>query len=817
MVENAEAEVTGRTFSGVLNANIESAERVVHNRYFFVAAFVAVLVLAVFLRAGMLQYQGLFEPDGFYYYSMVMQTVSNHLVVPAYGVLSGFPVHNPRGEEPGMEYLAVLPGIVLQYFGIGYLTIMRLMPVLFGVLYVILAYFFARYLSKSKLLGLLAMFFVAVSSGNIARTAALVYRGDSFIALPLMVALLFMLKALEGGKHRLAYVILSSVALSTGLLIWTGSPFIIAVYMMALLMLIGYGFITARKELVETNVLVAFGLLLTYLLEHLYVYLGNVYPGYSLYRTEFLALYVGILLVAVAAMYLVKYRHRFAMLNSAQGRITIVIVLALVATAIAFFPVTTYVWHVVEGTATTTNTAANPVGATTQELQAPSLQFLFASFNFQLYLAPLGVLLFLLLAKRFDGKGKDHYKISEMELSLNSGFIVAFAYLFVTGFMQTLAIRYNAIVSIPIAIFAAYFVYILWMIAKNWTVEGRMYVLPIVVAVSIALLYAVYTSIYPAAISFSVPLLAAGGIINLVIIILIIAYGFYALAKGSMKMRYVYIGIIAVLLLFNLYNTYVASTSASQADGINQQFLDAMTWMKNNTPINSTVVAVWPDGSVVEAWANRTSLADSVGGEQSGPIIGFSQFLFNTTSDTQYLYSIDKPDYLVARSFWYQELGGLAVEGLVQNASQYGFVALGTMQVTHNGTAQFYSFGSSTYRAMLVLKSESNGTAVNGFIGSVNNNNYAQVKHVMFYNQLNYNYSIVESNATNTIDYTLLILYTNRTITGAVILGADLPASNLFKFTFLCNYAECPYGNGNTTMRAVYMNGDTRIFKISYN
>ncbi len=68
--------------------------------------------------------------------------------------------------------------------------------------------------------------------------------------------------------------------------------------------------------------------------------------------------------------------------------------------------------------------------------------------------------------------------------------------------------------------------------------------------------------------------------------------------------------------------------------------------------------------------------------------------MFNTTSDTQYLYSIGKPNYLVARSFWYQELGGLAIEGEVTNASQFGFVALSTQQVTHNDTAQFYSFGS---------------------------------------------------------------------------------------------------------------------------
>ena len=819
MAKNEVAEESS-TESGkrkVFDVWLGGINKTINNRYFFAAAFIVIILLAVGLRIGMLKNQGLFEPDGFYYYSIIKQTVSDNFMVPAYSALSGFPVHNIRGEQTGMEYLTILPGIVLQYFGVSYLTVMRLIPVLFGALYAILAYFLARHLSKSKILGLLAMFFVAVSSGNIARTAALVYRGDSFIALPLMVALLFMLKALEGGKKKTAYVILSSVALSTGILVWTGSPFIIAVYMMALLMMIGYGFVVARKELAETNVMLSFGLLLAYLLEHLYVYIGLGRDVGVLYGIDSLGFYIPILLAALAALYLIEHKSMFAMLGHVRGRITIVIVIALAAAAIAFFPVTTYVWNSISGTASTTNATASPVGVTTQELQAPTLQFLFASFNAQLYLAPIGVLLFLLLASRFDKEGKDHFKISEMDLSVNCGFIVAFAYFFVTGFMQSLAIRYNAIVSIPIAIFAAYFIYILWMALKDLEFSNRMLMLLPVAVMSAALIWFAYTSVYSAAISLSLPLLAAGGIITIAIAALTIAYGFYAVVIGKVKVRYLYVGIIAVILMFNLYNTYIASISASQADGINPLFLDAMTWMKNNTPANSTVMSVWPDGSVIEAWANRTSFLDSVGGEVGPRILSSSQFLFNTSSDTQYLYSIYKPDYLVARNFWYQELGGLAVEGMVQNASQYGFVTLSTLQVTHNDTAQFYSFGSDTYKAMLVLKPQQNGTsAVNGFIGSASGNNYAQVKYVMFYNQADYNYSIITSNAPNALNYTLLVLYTNRTITGSIILGLKLPESNLFKFTFLCNYYECPYGDSNATMTAVYINGDTRIFKINY-
>ncbi len=425
-----------------------------------------------------------------------------------------------------------------------------------------------------------------------------------------MVALLLMLRCLtakRAARRRLFILILSAVALSTGILVWTGSAVIIAVYMFALLMLIGYGFVAARKEMVETNVMLSLGLLLAYLLEHLYVYLWHVYPV-SLYSIEFLPLYIPVLVAALAAMYLVGHKERFPMLGTARGRITVVAVVAIVAALIGFYPVTSYVWHTVEGTSSSLNATANPVGATTQELQAPSYQFLFASFNYQLFFAPLAVLLFLLLASRYDGKGKDHFSLMGMDLSINSGFLVAFAYFFVTSFMQALAIRYNAIVSIPIALLAAYFVYVLYMAVKDWSISNRTVMLPLVAVIDIALLYELYTNIWPSAVAANILLLAFGGIINVIIIALVIAYSIYAVMMGNLKMRYVYVGVIAVILVFNLYNTYIASITASQADGINPQFLDAMTWMKGNTPSNSTVVAVWPDGSVVEAWGNRTSL-----------------------------------------------------------------------------------------------------------------------------------------------------------------------------------------------------------------
>ena len=846
----------------------ERIGRILGSKYVFAIAFLLILLIAVYIRSGMLRYQGFFEPDGFYYYSIVKETVSNNFVVPAYSALSGFPTPNTRGEQPGLIYLTVLPYMLLQYFGISYYTIMRLLPVLFGVLYAILAYFLARQLSNSRLLGLLAAFFVAASSGNVARTAALVYRGDSFIALPLMVALLLMLQALKDEKHRVAYALLASLVLSTGILIWTGSALIIAVYMFALMLLVGYGFVTGRKDFVETNALLAIDLFLAYALEHLYVYIGAARVVSPLYNSDFLVFYVPLLIASLAAVYLIRNKERFAIVGSTRKRIIIVLAVVVIVAAIAFFPLTSYIIRIVEGTGAGNN-ANNPIGATTQELQHPTFGFMFASFNMQLYLAPIGVLLFLLMALaslrlqptlKFLGGAfgysaylfmnvylflipltisnvvlfvliaifaayflyvsEEYAKGHPMTSGMYSGFVAASVYLAVTAYMQSLVIRYNALLSIPLAIFAAYCLYAIWEIVKDKSIERMWLVAATAGIADVVMLYFAVIRAQSGELGSSFLPQAAGSALVVVALVSAVVYSVYAVLKRRMCIGYLFIAVVAAILIFNLYGTCIAGATAGQADGINPLFLDAMTWMSQNTPKNATVWAVWPDGSVIEGWANRTSYLDSVGGEYAARIMNSSDFLFNTSPDTQYLYRIGKPQYLVARGFWYSELGGLAAEGLVQNTSDYGYVPLNSLHITQNGTQEIYSLESTSppyYKAVMVLQPGGNGTnAISGYIGTGASDRLAAIKYVILYNQAGYSYNMVGSQVVGALNYTLLVTYYNRTITGGAILGASLPSSNLFRFTFLCNYDVCPYGDGNVSMKAVYINDDTRIFEISY-
>jgi asparagine N-glycosylation enzyme membrane subunit Stt3 len=169
---------------------------------------IIIFALTIYIRTGLLKNQGLFEPDGFFYYSVIRATIGNHLMEPQFLGISGFPGHNFIGEAPGLPYLTVITYTLIGWSGIGFLAIMRWLPVLFALFECILAYLIAKELTKSKWIGLLAMFFIAVSSGNVARTAALVYRGDSFISVPLMIAIdpWIEKRAYQGGGDICSYL-----------------------------------------------------------------------------------------------------------------------------------------------------------------------------------------------------------------------------------------------------------------------------------------------------------------------------------------------------------------------------------------------------------------------------------------------------------------------------------------------------------------------------------------------------------------------------------------------------------------------------------
>ncbi|MGC8572071.1 MAG: STT3 domain-containing protein [Candidatus Micrarchaeia archaeon] len=591
-----------------LKINIQSIQ---NNKYTFIIVALLILIIALYVRLPMLRIQGLFEPDGYYYYTMIKQSVAQGFILPKYINLSGYPTPNPRGEDPGLLYMTTIPYFFLRFFGISILDIMRVMGPVFGVLDAIAAYFLAKYLSKSRLLGLLTMLFVALSSGNIARTAALVYRGDTWVSFFIMVALIILLAIVYQNDKRKKYIytIIAGVWISFGFLIWTGGVIVPELFMLSAGALTFYAFIIKDNKLNFDVALMLVASFISYILDLAYTALDISYPT-LITGNGFFILFLPIAASLLASYLLVSEINKNSAIGKYFGnykkRLAFVIVIIGLA-VISVLSISSLSSFVTNGHAIYQQ---SNIGVTTEELQRPSISFLFSSFGFQLILAPLGILLFIFLAHLHDNETK--MKINKFTFNMSSAFVVMLVYFIVMAYLQGGAIRFNSMLSLPIAIFSAYAIYIIYLFFSPFYINIK---------------------------NSKIPTVA------------------------------IYLGFVIAIIVLQFSMVYSSSIAqVGSADGVNPMFFQALEWMSNNTPINSRILALWPDGSLVEAIGNRTSFMDSVGGENSIRIEQYHSYLFNGTPDNAYLYNkAFKPNYILARNFWYDELAGIAIEGNITN------------------------------------------------------------------------------------------------------------------------------------------------------
>ncbi|MDE1860350.1 MAG: hypothetical protein KGH72_01385 [Candidatus Micrarchaeota archaeon] len=802
--------------------NLDAAiGKVLPDRRVFIALILITILVSIYFRIGLLQYPGFFEPDVFFYYAYVRAILNSNLIEPAVLNISGFPAHNGMGEAPGLPYTVVAPYLVLKYLGISYYDIMRNIAVVFALLDMLGTYFLARYLSNSRWLGLMSALFVALSNGNTARTSATVFRGDTFITIVIIAALVLMLRALsdENTRKQVLFSLASGFALSIGIVFWNGAPFVTAVYFVAVFVLLAYSFVADQERLLRKTIIAAVcGLLFSAMLQDIYVGIGIARPGLQLTGTGFFLIFIPLIAAAVAAFYILKMRHRIPYVRMPLGRLGIAAVAALLVFAVIYLSDYGFISGLNAAV-----TGTNAIGITTQELQRPDLTFLYYSSGLQLYLFPIGVMLFILLSHELGNE--HHARIGRIRIGASAGFLVILSYLIVTGYLQYSAIRYNSIVSIPIAIFAAYAVYAAARLCLRFAkVNNLIFILVLTALVIGAYAYGIATFQYPDMIGNTAAFLIAAGWLSVAMMVLTILYFAYAILLKSLDMRIFFISLFIVFFLYSSEISWLNAYTSTQANGMNPLFYSAMAWFGQNSAPNSTVLSVWTDGSVVEGIANRTSYVDSVGGENGAKILGESRFLFSTNNDTQYLYSIGKPDYIISRSYWYEELGGLATEGNITNRTYY-FLLMTAVNETGNSTAQLYFFHSATepYSALLEVQPQANGTdKFAAFIGTVSSSRLYEIRQVVFYNVLNYSYAIVNSSNPNVYNNTLMVSYAinpqtgSRVITGGVILGQGLAESNIFKLTYLCNEQHCAFGDRNVTAHVVYLNNDTRIVHLTY-
>jgi asparagine N-glycosylation enzyme membrane subunit Stt3 len=755
---------------------------------------VAVIILvAIYYRTPMLRYFGFYEPDGYYHFSEIRYAVKHDFALPRYTGISGWPDPAPVDEPFGLYWVTLAPYALVQFLGVSYYTVMRLVPVLFGIFDIIGAYFLSRYLSKDKLFGLLVMLFVALNMGNAARTSALIYRGDSFVTAFALVSMIFAIEIFrtDARNRKIAYALVSGLFLALCDFVWGGGSFATAVYAFAFTLILLLGFTFDRKKLIKDSKYLLCALMAFYLFVQLFVYTGNISGEPTFAGPYFFFLFFAMVIGWLAASVLIgdgpirlHEKHHRAIsqyIDTPYKRFAMAVGFTLLAVLVIYVAIPGLVYSIFVSNGFETN-GSNFTG-TIQELQPPTAAFIFASFSLQTYLTPMGLLVMastyypalvdvfwgvMLLTfivyffmRIYDSRGFAGGR-ARVAFDFDAGLLMLISFFALTAYLQMHAIRFNSLLSVPLSIFAAFTVYWLVMFCKR--------------------------------------------------------------NKPAYIASYALVAILAVFL-FYIAAQYIVNLYP--ADNITPQFIQALAWMKNNTPGNSVVLTLWPDGSVVEGVANLTSVTDSVGSQNVSKCDPFAAWLFNSSPDPQFLTGSlsGSPNYLLVRSTWMYETGGIFTEsGINTNSNNYGYDSFTGVSEKVNSTLKEFQFSGGGLSEITVLATVNGVESVSSYM-VVNNMTISPFKYVYFYNENNGSVSSVQQTAFNkTNNQSFFIVYSTvpspsmyANITGAYVMSTGLADSNMAEFLFKCGTQSCPWDNSVASLQLIYANSDTKIFKILYN
>ncbi|MDE1762463.1 MAG: hypothetical protein KGH78_04720, partial [Candidatus Micrarchaeota archaeon] len=118
----------------------------------FAALLLIIAAVTIYYRVPLLKFYGFYEPDGFYHYAVVRAAINAGFAVPHVLGISGYPAHAAVTEPSGLYWVTLFPYAILQYAGVSYYTVMRLVPVLFAILDIIGAIYLLRYFNKDRFL-----------------------------------------------------------------------------------------------------------------------------------------------------------------------------------------------------------------------------------------------------------------------------------------------------------------------------------------------------------------------------------------------------------------------------------------------------------------------------------------------------------------------------------------------------------------------------------------------------------------------------------------------------------------------------------------
>ncbi len=754
------------------------------NLIIFILISFALLVTSVYIKSVLLKYYGFYEPDGFFHFAVVRAAINNNFIVPNTLSLSGWPTHAEVTEPAGLYYMTVIPYAILQFFGINYYDIMRLIPILFGILDILLGYYLAKSYRKDLFFSLLVVALIALNLGLSARTSGTIYRGDSFATTFLLLALIFLVKGLKTDESKHMYLPYAATGLMLGLStgVWNGGIFAVAIILFATVIMMSLSFITDNLKILNKVNYILLSLVIWFLIESLFLFMNVikfVNAAFSWPLFPVILIFIGIGNLILTTLLKSKDRFRVYTCNIERriGTIFAFGVIAFVITSI-IFPAIIYNVFIANGFYIKGSNSAS-FASTIQELQPPTTSFLYASFGIVPFFTPMSIIMYLstyflndtvafwllsliAIVPYFflDVEGQQENKLlsgnAVFRFHIEPALLILAAYYLLTEYLQMYAVRFNSLIAVPLSIFAAYTLYWLTLRLGKYKVVG--------------------------------------------------------------------IAIVVVLIVSIINTDLIYSQNLVQADQINPNFIGAMAWMKNNTPSNAVVLTLWPDGSVVEGVANRTSITDSVGSQDPSIANPFAAFLLNNSNQAQFLLNplSSKPSYFVARYAWLIETSGIYTESeLNASAYNYAYAQFTSFQENANANGTLVTLSSQQgIGAQLQISTRGNNTGINAI--ATFGNNASAVQRVVFFNLSDGNYSAINQTAYNqTNGGTLLVEYSDVpkpgyfiNVTGAYLFNKGIAESNLFKLLFLCGPQKCEWDNNIATMQLVYNNPDTKITAV---
>lgn len=190
-------------------------------KYWHLPLLFSIFALALWFRTFPLKYFHIPDIDVYYMIRQSLYLLSHNFVLPASDVLRYYPTGiDPHIEFVGVYYLpSMIYAILTKFVAIDFIAYAKLIPAIFGSVFIIPIYFIGKEL-RDKLTGVLASFFYAVSPAVMFRTSAGEYEKEAFAILFILISLYYFISAHK--KNSLLQGLVSGASILIAGMIWGG-------------------------------------------------------------------------------------------------------------------------------------------------------------------------------------------------------------------------------------------------------------------------------------------------------------------------------------------------------------------------------------------------------------------------------------------------------------------------------------------------------------------------------------------------------------------------------------------------------------------